>query len=116
MLDFGGVVEVAGVLENEGGEVLGVGELRGGVAGAEGGAGVEDVQSAAASCRGAVLAALVGGGGFRRWGVHVHGRAFLGVRDSRFDGGAASGSFLVWKFGHPPVLRERCWKVLRTKG
>lgn len=79
-LDLDGIVEVACVLEDEGGKILRVGDLRGGVAGAERGAGVEDVQGAVTSRGGAVLAALLGGGCFRRWGVH--GRAFLDVRGS----------------------------------
>jgi hypothetical protein len=75
VLDLAGVVKVAGILEDEGGKVLGVGDLRGGVAGAEVGARIEDVQGAAASCGSAVLAALGGASFIGRRGVH--GRSFL---------------------------------------
>jgi len=75
VVDALGVLEVAGVLGEFRGEVLGVGRLRSGVAGTPGGFRIEDAGGALAAFGGAVLAAFVGWSWVRRCGLH--GRSFL---------------------------------------
>jgi hypothetical protein len=60
VVDALGVLEVRGVLDEYSGEVPGVGQLRGRVAGTEVGYGIEDAGGALAAFGGALLAAFVG--------------------------------------------------------